>query len=58
MTMNIDIKEVPLAPENPLAFRQRLKAARRLAWIHRSTVGVKLISIVCLELGRAAVGRG
>ena len=30
MTMNIDIKEVPLAPENPLAFRQRLKAARRL----------------------------
>jgi hypothetical protein len=29
-----------------------------LAWIHRSTVGVKLISIVCLELGRAAVVRG
>jgi hypothetical protein len=30
MTINIDIKEVPLAPKNPLAFRQRLKAARRL----------------------------
>ena len=29
MTINIDIREVPLAPKNPLAFRQRLKAARR-----------------------------
>src|SRR5271165_4181275 len=29
MSINIDINEVPLAPKNPLPFRQRLKAARR-----------------------------
>ena len=40
----------------PIAAIQETKIA--LAWIHRSTVGVKLISIVCLQLGRATVGRG